>query len=341
MKLLSRLLLCLLWLQAGAYKAGACIWYDGTTLEGNLTKTDPSPKLPAGSLMKEHLVHIQSWERYSADHLRAAISFKPEDLLERNDRPDELPPGWPEGMDDAVRLIFAGKAAEAVTRLTDLDRKVPENYWISANLAAACELSGDLPAAQRWVEKALAINPGAHEGTEWMHANVIRARLALEKDPAWLKTHTISGIPVEGDLPSGFTLTEAGQTHSLEDVHRALMAHTFARLIFVKPQDTVAASLLTELARVEARLIAMENGMALLTLAEEYGATGTGETRRRWQAMQPGPLRLWFQKNPKMIAVTGVSSFLILLAVLWYFISKRRARRHKAGSEDLTRSRTA
>ncbi len=326
-----RLLLFLLWVHSGVQQAGACIWYDGTTLEGNFTRTEPQRKLPAGALLKEESHHLRgSQHRFSAELLRAATAFKPEEFLLLYTYTDNLPPGWPEGMDDAVRLIFSGKAAEAVTRLTELDRKTPDNYWICANLSAACELSGDLPAALRWVEKALTINPGAHQGTEWMHAAVIRARLALEKDPAWLKTHTVSGIPVEGDVPSEFTLTEGGIPHSLQDIHRALMAHTFARLIFVKPTDVVAAALLTELARVEARLLALENGIAMLALAEEYGA-GTAELQTRWDALKPGPVRAFFIKYPQQAGFAILAMALVGLVVGYYFLRRRQAAKKLSG----------
>lgn len=329
MSLLPRLLFLLLSLHAGGQQARACIWYDGTTLEGNFARTEPPPQLPTGTLLKEEPAYFaqpQGRYRFNAEQLRTASRFSPESILEFNTHPEELPPGWPEGMDDAVRLIFSGKTAEAVTSLAELDRKTPDNYWISANLAAASELSGDLPAAKRWVEKALTINPKAHEGTEWMHAAVIRARIALEKDPAWLKTHTVSGIPLEGDLPAGFTLTDGTQTRSLEDIHRALLAHTFARLIFVKPKDPVAAALLTELARVEARVEAVENGLAMLILAEEYGAD-IASLNDHWQALQPGPLRVWFRKNAPFVAWAVTSLGLIVLVVAYYFF--RRWQRNK------------
>jgi hypothetical protein len=324
MKLLPRLLLCLFSLHAGGQQARACIWYDGTTLEGNFARTEPPPQLPTGTLLKEepaYFAQARNSYRFNAEQLRKASEFSPEWILERNTHPDKLPPGWPEGMDDAVRLIFAGKAGEAVTRLTELDRQTPDNYWISANLAAASELSGDLPAAQRWVEKALTINPGAHEGTEWMHAAVIRARIALESDPAWLKTHTVSGIPLEGDLRAGFTLTDGTQTRNLEDIHRALLAHTFARLIFVKPKDPVAAALLTELARVEARQESVESGLAMLTLAEEYGAD-IADLKAHWQSLQPGPLRLWLKRNSDYVPVAVTALGGILLSVGYYFFRR-------------------
>jgi tetratricopeptide (TPR) repeat protein len=324
MKFVLRLLLPLLWVHASIQRAGACIWYDGTTLEGNFTRTEPARKLSTGALLKEEPAYIPGNRfRFSAEQLRAAIAFKPEEFLSFYTYTDKLPPGWPEGMDEAVRLIFAGKAAEAVTRLTELDRATPDNYWICANLGAACELSGDLPAALRWVEKALTINPGAHEGTEWMHAAVIRARLALEKDPAWLETHTVSGIPIEGDVPRDFDLTERGRHYTLNDIHRALMAHTFTRLIFVKPKDAVAAALLTELARVEARLIAMENGIALLGLAKEYGA-GTADLSSRWEALKPGPLVAWFRKNTAGAWVIIIALALVCLAIGYYFLRRRQ-----------------
>jgi hypothetical protein len=179
-----RFLLCVVLLLAAATASSrACIWYKGTTLEGGFTKAGLPNDIRSHALLGGRTV--SSWQNTAA-FLRTAMEGGPASMHEMIPRLD-LPAGWPPGMDTAVEMVFDGDAPGAVVKLTELDRRFPDNYWICANLGAACELAGDVPAALRWVEKALAINPGAHEGTEWMHAAVLKARLALAADPAWLK----------------------------------------------------------------------------------------------------------------------------------------------------------
>ncbi len=331
----SRLLLIYviaLFIPGGVRTAIACIWYEGTTLEGRFTRTGPVDLISGNALVAEEEILSPKWDtdrfyanKYNAVTLRAIMSANPTEFLELNQRTlKNAHPDWPQGMDDAVRLIFSGDASGSRTQLEALAQRHPDNYWICANLAAACELSGDLPSAQQWVEKALTINPQAHEGTEWMHAAVIRARLALEKDASWLQSHTISGVPMDV-VPKGFTLNDGRRTLSLEDIHRALMAHTFARLLFVKPKDPVAASLLTELAQVEARLFSIESGNAMLDLAEEYGAPTAAAIREKWAAMGPGPLERWFRSlSPGWIFLIMISVPTVVVLALWRVYRRRK-----------------
>jgi len=74
---------------------------------------------------------------------------------------------------------------------------------------------------------------------------------------------------------------------TLKEIHQALPAHAVPRLLFVKPQDRIAAAMLTELARVEVRVTSIEAGLAMLSLAEEYGAQGTGLQRTAWEQKIP------------------------------------------------------
>jgi hypothetical protein len=305
----------------------ACIWYQGTTLEGGFTQTDGAGPVAGSALLGERTVFMGMKENTAAI-LRAAMTGTPASMLHAIPRLG-LPVGWPEGMDAAVELLFSGDAPGAVAKLTELDRRLPDNYWICANLGAACELSGDVPAALRWVEKAMAINPGAHEGTEWMHAAVLKARLALAADPAWLQTHTISGLP-QGDVPAGFTISRGSLTLSLEDIRRALTAHTFARLLFVKPHDAIAAALLTELALVEARVRSVEDGTALLDLADAYGGQGSDAIRSRWNSLKPGLLRTYFHQHKRgaLIAasVAGAAAILLFFVLLSRWLAARDAK---------------
>jgi hypothetical protein len=331
----SRWLVCMAALVLFALRlpAGACLWYKGTTLEGGFTTTRGRlEENAAGALLgktESYLHRPAEGGNYYAGMLSSAAGLMPGDFFQVYLRsPVNKHPDWPEGMDAAVQKMFEGDAAGARTALEALVQQSPENYYLCANLGVACELAGDLPAAMAWLEKSLAINPGAHGGTEWMHAAVIRARMALEKDAAWLDTHTISGIP-RGVVPKGFTLRDGSRTLSLKDIHQSLVAHTLARLVFVKPKDAVAASLLTELAEVEARLFSIESGSAMLKLAERYGAANGAAVRAEWAARGPGPLKRWLEAQgmQSLIFYTLAVIAAVVLAGWWQF-RRWRKRRH-------------
>lgn len=272
-----------------------------------------------------------------AAHLAKVVTMKPADLIgsgvEAGPR-RQLPPDWVEGTDKAVEPVFRGDFSVARDNLLALLTANPDNYYIQANLAVACELAGDDAGALQWVEKAISAKPGAHEGTEWMHAAVLRAKLALVRDPAWLETHRISGIP-SGEFGEDFTLADGPSILlGLADIRAALAAHAVPRLLFVKPQDKIAAALLFELARVEARLSSVEAGLGMLALSETYGKTGIGSWRERWLAVKPGPLRSWFlnRGGDNVMHVTFFSGGLILLTAVMLILRRRQLKKKRAAS---------
>lgn len=297
----------------------ACIWYDGTTLEGKYRSYSPLIRFEGAPPASATGPHSHDTARVLRD-----VMGKPEAVLKwgnSGSKPDK----WPEGLNEAVALMFQKRPSESLKQLQLLNEKHPGNYYICANLGAACELTGNDTEALRWVDAALALNPLAHNGTEWMHSAVIRAKLELARDPGWLDRNTISGIP-PGDVPQGFTLERAGRTHSLTEIHTALAAHSFTRVIFVKSPDKVTGALLLELARVEARLFAVERGLELLDLADLYGAPGVQLQRASWKALKLSRISSMVLGHPYLTGLLGFLSLILIGAVAAYVRSRRHAR---------------
>jgi hypothetical protein len=265
----------------------ACLWIHGTTLEGSLIEVEgraypfsAAAPLAEGELMSNETARA----RNHAEFLRVVAAMPPAQVLELSGQRVDFPPDWPPELNAAVKPIFAGDFNKSAELLAALNTKYPDNYYVCANLAVTSELAGNDAEALRWVEKAMQLKSNAHYGTEWMHAAVLRAKLALAKDPAWLETHTISGIPL-GEVPAGFSLTEDTRTIELADVQKALVAHLVPRMLLVKGPDRIVAALLTELARVEARATAVESGVAMLQLAAEHGAANTALLQKEWEGL--------------------------------------------------------
>ncbi len=315
MKFLSMMAVALI----GLASAGrGCIWYDGSTLEGNLIQVlslqlTPSYGIDLSDSFGKRIRDI-------TEYLRKIRAMPPSIIFELSKVQTKAQTDWPPELNEAVAPIFDLKFAEALSRLQVLDQRIPDNYYICANLGAALELSGQDAAALDQVEKALRLKSDAHYGTEWMHAAVLRAKLALAKDPKWLEHHTISGIPLTGNVPQDFTAPDGNKTLDLQALRDALVAHLVPRLLFIKGKDPIIAAMLMELARTETRLRTIEDGMAILDLADEYGAQGTAEQRIAWEAAKPGPLTRFFKsKETKpyvlMIPLAGVLLALCALVV--------------------------
>lgn len=290
--------------------AQGCIWYDATTLERMFIKTHPAA-VPMGAppLGEQELMTNGSWlTRTKAEILRSIAGMPPEEALELSRGPSVLlPDDWPPELNDAVKPIFTGEFQKSADLLAELNLKYPNNYYICANLGVTSELTGKDSEALHWVEKAMQIKPDAHNGTEWMHAAVLRAKLAMAKEPAWLETHTISGIP-PGEVPKAFSLQEGDRRIELKEIQAALFAHAVPRLLLVKGPDRIVAAMLTELARVEARAVSVEDGIAMLKLAAKHGAQNTEPLLKDWEA------RVAYRKRWGWLRFDSVSSRLLLAA---------------------------
>jgi hypothetical protein len=53
---------------------------------------------------------------------------------------------------------------------------------VAANLGTALELLGNKEEALHWIREGIRRNPQSHEGTEWLHAKILEAKIAAQKD---------------------------------------------------------------------------------------------------------------------------------------------------------------
>lgn len=328
-------------LSTGRLSLQACVWVDGTTIEGLITRKEGAEFITLSAPFDEYALTTSSMPKTSAgyaDALKTTRHLKPADFYRQFARAPvgsqrtetSRDPDWPMELDVAAKPLFLGRPEEARQALEAMNASRPGNYYILANLAVAEELCGhDLEALEK-LETALRLKPDAHSGTEWMHAAVLRAKIALARDPAWLETHTISGIPADR-LPAGFVLQDGTRTLSLKEIHHAMLAHALARTLFVKPPDPVTAALLKELARVQARWWMVEGGLAVLDLADEYGARDTAALRTTWKRAithphrPPPPWLIWLRRPKVMLALATTAAGLLCLI----FLLRRRWMRRR------------
>lgn len=150
--------------------------------------------------------------------------------------------------DLATVLAHTGEAAEAVTLLEQIETEKPGLYVTAANLGTAYELSGNDEKALEWIRKGIELNPGAHEGTEWLHVKILEAKLALKNDPNWLDSHSIIDPEKEVGEKGLSAAGNRGEKLSSRQIENAVIYQLHERLQFVKPPDAVVGALLLDLA---------------------------------------------------------------------------------------------
>jgi hypothetical protein len=170
--------------------------------------------------------------------------------------------------DYSIALMYLGRSGEAVTLLEKLEAERPGEYFIAANLGTAYELSGINEKALKWINEGIHRNPKSHEGTEWLHAKILEAKIAAASDNTFFEKHSVLELE-PGRISESIDVN--GTKLSPEQLARAIEYQLSERMQFVKPPDPAVASLLFDYAAIEAATRSMEGAKKILEMADQYG----------------------------------------------------------------------
>jgi hypothetical protein len=155
------------------------------------------------------------------------------------------------GNDLAVIRILQGKYPEAIALLRETEAKFPGNAKVAANLGTALELAGNDAEALEWIRKGMDRDASEHFGSEWLHARILEAKIALAKDPQWLATNRVlvldfgkADAPV---VPEILPITKEGRLRGGDDLVEDIAYQLDERRKFVKPPDPVIGDLAASL----------------------------------------------------------------------------------------------
>lgn len=214
-----------------------------------------------------------TWENEDLAEIIYLVAYKPRDwtLVEltlagasTSDQSDST-------IDDlrGVMLMRLSRPQEAVRSLLEAEKKHPGRYGTAANLGTAYELAGDLRNARLWIGEGISRDPQAHSGTEWLHLLILDARIELEKDPDWLRGHSVTGLDFGRRAEPSFK----GFPENHKDFQKALEYQLRERMTFVAPPDAVVGDLLFDLANLTSEKASPHHTLALLRLAQLYNPT--------------------------------------------------------------------
>ncbi len=113
--------------------------------------------------------------------------------------------------DRGVCLAHLGRAKEALSLFQKLEQEEPGTYRTAANLGTCYELCGQDQEALHWIQVGMKLFPQSHEGTEWLHVKILQAKIAIAKDPDWLKSHSVLGYDFGPELRPQFPKELADQ----------------------------------------------------------------------------------------------------------------------------------
>ncbi len=212
---------------------------------------------------------------------------------------------YKDSSDFAVALIKRGYIYRALGILESIAKRMPDDYTIAANLGTCYELVGQNEAALAWIKKGIKLNPQSHQGSEWVHVKILEAKIALAKNPDWLKTNKVLALPgqiapvkhvhdAEKEKKDPFTYSH------FDSLERHVIYQLRERLPFMSPPDALMAAVLKELAYYEEKA-AIDVAILHYTYALEYAGGSDDELRAKVRTMnkQFDQLLEKARKNPE------------------------------------------
>lgn len=267
--------------------------------------------------------------RFLSNELRSSMEQSPAGHLETLLDEGKLKAGdeLSEREIQGIKAVLTGNQDLAVSIFNELESSTPGRYRVAANLGTAYELKGDFESALHWIREGIRRNPDAHEGTEWLHVQIIRARMKLREDPDFLRNHHV--IEVSGPPSENAHVEIDGNTFTLDQMREALHYQLKERMIFVKPADPVVADLLYTYGDVFG---VMEHGLVLLRMAGEYGfqnppLLAAKINRYQWLIR----FRMLWQTGLVVLALSMGILFLVYAhRKKWFFLTEAAKRRHQS-----------
>ena len=145
--------------------------------------------------------------------------------------------------DVGVVLILQKKYNEAIKLYSEIEKTHPNRYSTASNLGTLYELIGDNVNALKWIEKSVQLNFNSHNGTEWIHVNILKAK--------------VNGLNFSSQniINTDFSFESFPNTDLKKDNLKYLRAQIYfqlnERISFIKDKDKSIAVLLFDLANID------------------------------------------------------------------------------------------
>ena len=145
--------------------------------------------------------------------------------------------------DIGVVLIIQKKYDEAIKIYNDIEKIKPNRYSTASNLGTLYELIGDNVNALKWIEKSVKINPISHDSSEWIHVNILKAKV----NNLIFSSHNIINNDFSFESLPKSDLKQEG----LESLRNQIYFQLNERISFIKEKDKSIAVLLFDLANID------------------------------------------------------------------------------------------
>jgi tetratricopeptide (TPR) repeat protein len=246
----------------------ACINEFGTTRDGKKVAADTYTlsSLLDEQRMKESRAGYASWLKEMTPKVRQQPTY--ENII-----------------DVTAVLIRNGHAEKSIPILLKLEAKFPKRYEVASNLGTAYELIGDNQQALQWIQEGIKRNPESHQGSEWLHVEILKAKLNQNFQSKPFQNGSLlslkQGNQVMPAKPARLPINNKQQKVSLYQLAEALRYQLSERIYFVDAPDPVVAGLMFDLANLELAYGTMEEANILYDAAVKYGHSDSALIQKR------------------------------------------------------------
>lgn len=180
--------------------------------------------------------------------------------------------------DKGLVFIILGEYQAAIDLYLEIEKLEPNRYSTASNIGTAYELIGENEKALYWIKKAVEIDPSLHENSEWIHINILEAKIKGEN---YYTTHHLLNTDFGTEKKPASDLSKK----ELIDLQNALRFQLTERMTFVKPVDKIVAQLLFDMGNITFLLGDHLVAVRDYELAIEYGFNENFANRRHAQAV--------------------------------------------------------
>lgn len=166
--------------------------------------------------------------------------------------------------DKGYVLIILKRYDEALEIYKYIENKSPNRYSTASNIGTLYELIGNNEKALEWIKKSIQINIKSHQGSEWLHVNILEAKIKGEKfyTPEFL-LKTSFGIEIQPKTK----ISIEKQDQLIASIYYQLNE----RISFIKSEDKIIAILLDNLACLAWLRKDYDSAVKIYKLSKKYG----------------------------------------------------------------------
>ncbi len=230
--------------------------------------------------------------------------------------------------DKGLILIILGKYREAIDLYKKIEKLEPGRYSTASNMGTAYELLGENTKALHWINRAIQINPVSHHGSEWIHINILKAKL---KGNQYITSSFLIGQDF-GNHKIPFSKLSGEELFLLK---KQLYYQLNERISFVEPKDKIVALLLFDLANISYLMEESEDALETYIMAKDYGfdqplfderiklckqKVKDQQMKREKQTVKPQ------KKVENKLPFTGIFITVVILLIAFFLLRKQNSR---------------